>query len=334
MTGESRLREVCATSDAGPTDSRIDRASAGCLTCRMGVRLLYLLLWLAAVALPARAAHDCPTALTDALPARNATLPDGAAFAREVADLTRGARDAVTTREILRGNVPDFLRHLAPVELHAYSSDGRPLRATLCVMPDYLAVGADRDYLRMPMGLAAATRLAARLGFVLPTPRMVDAIYRAAASQLRPQPLAAGPGMRSTAYIRRHHAEVARQAQRLGIPAGLLLAGHKKDLVLSNRMDTHPGRLAIYGWHELNGEPIQPLSTAHGVEYVDYSHGVRLVSDVMLLNGRVTTVHQVLANPRLAAVLSAEGPVPSLARYIPEQRRQIARLQVAMAGRL
>lgn len=300
----------------------------------MTARLLCLLLSLTAVALPARAAHDCPAALTDAVPSRAANLPDGQAFARGIATLTRGARDAVTTREILRGNLPDFLRRLSPVELHAYSSDGRPLHATLCVMPDYLAVGGDRDYLRMPMGLAAATRLAARLGFVLPTPRMVDAIYRAADVQLRPQPLRAGPEMRSTAYIRRHNAEVAAQARRLGVPAGLLLAGHKKDLVLSNRMDSHPGRLAIYGWHELNGEPIQPLSTAHGAAYVDYSHGVRLVSDVMLLNGRVTTVHQVLANPRLAAVLSAEGPVPSLARYIPEQRRQIARLQVAMAGSL
>lgn len=296
-----------------------------------------LLLWtclLLIVAPASSVAADCPPMLTAELPARGATMPGGSAFAREVATLTRGARDAITTREVLRGNVPSFLRRLRAVELHAYTPDGRPLNAVLCVMPDYLAIGSDTDYLRMPMGLAAATRIAARLGFVLPTPRMVDAIYHAADIQLRPQPLRAGPDMRSTAYIRRHDAEIARQARRLGVAPGLLLAGHKKDLVLSNRMDSHPGRLAIYGWQESNGEPIQPLSTAHGVEYVDYSHGIRLVSDVMLLNGRVTSVHQVLGNPRLAAVLSAEGPVPGLARHIPEQRRQLARLQVTMAGAL
>ncbi|MBX9604742.1 MAG: hypothetical protein K2Y51_00875 [Gammaproteobacteria bacterium] len=297
-------------------------------------RALLAILWALIVAPPAHAATVCPAALSAALPDRSSDLPSGAAFSAKVAALTRGARDAVSVREVLRGNVPSFLRRLRPVEMHAYTPDGRPLNAVLCVMPDYLAIGSDADYLRMPMGLAAATRIAARLGFVLPTPRMVDAIYHAADVQLRPQPLRAGPEMRSTAYIRRHDAEIAREARRMGVPAGLLLAGHKKDLVLSNRMDTHPGRLAIYGWQESNGEPIQPLSTAHGVEYVDYSHGIRLVSDVMLLNGRVTSVHQVLANPRLAAVLSTEGPVPGLARHIPEQRRQLARLQMTMAGSL
>ena len=294
--------------------------------------LLYALL----VAMPATGAQAggaCPAALGADIPVRAAGLPGGEAFARAIAALTRGARDAVSAREILRGNLPEFLRHLQPVELHAYTSDGRPLTAILCVMPDYLAVGSDADYLRIPMGLAAATRVATALGFVLPTPRMVDAIYQASDVHLRPQPLQAGPQMRSTAYFRRHNADIAAQARRLGVPAGLLLAGHKKDVVLSNRMDSHPGRIAIYGWHEPNGEPIQPLSTAHGQEYLDYSHGIRLVSDVMLLNGQVTSVHQVLANARLAPVLSAEGPVGSLAQYIPEKRRQLARLQVAMAGR-
>ena len=120
------------------------------------------------------------------------------------------------------------------------------------------------------------------------------------------------------------------------IGAGVLLAGHKKDVVISNRLDSHPGRIAIYGWHMANGQPIQPLSTAHGIEYVDYSHGIRLVSDVMLLNGEVTSVHKVLANARLAAVLSDEGPVASLARYIPERRRHVAGVQSAkltMLGR-
>jgi len=282
----------------------------------------------------AQSAFACPSVLSADIPPRAAQLPGGASFARSIATLVRGERDAATARAVLRGDIPDFLRQLKPVELHAYSSDGRPLSATLCVMPDYLAVGSDRDFLRMPMGLKAAADIASRLGFVLPTPRMVDAIYQHSERHLRPQPLRAGPDMRSTAYFRRHDADIVAQARRLGIAPGLLLAGHKKDVVLSNRMDTHPGRIAIYGWHQPNGEPIQPLSTAHGIEYVDYSHGIRLVSDVMLLNGKVTSVHKVLANAQLAVVLSDEGPVASLARYIPERPRRLAGMQQAMVAML
>lgn len=280
----------------------------------------------------ADSAFACPRTLSADIPARPAGTPGGARFARNVATLVRGERDAETLRAVLGGDIPDFLRRLQPVELRAYSSDGRPLHATVCVMPDYLAVGNDQDFLRMPMGLKAATEVAARLGFVLPTPRMVDAIYRESARQLRPQPLRAGPAMRSTTYFTRHNADIVAQLKRLGIAPGVLLAGHKKDVVLSNRMDSHPGRIAIYGWHQANGEPIQPLSTAHGVEYVDYSHGIRLVSDVMLLNGRVTSVHKVLANARLAAVLSDEGPVAGLARYIPERPRRLAHAHGAMVS--
>lgn len=299
-----------------------------------------LSLWTALLLSPqlshAQSAFACPRALSANIPPPPGDSTSGKNFARSVAELVRGERDAKTASAILRGEIPNFLRQLQPVELHAYSSDGRPLKATVCVMPDYLAVGSDTDFLRMPMGLKAAAEVATRLGFVLPTPRMVDAIYRESARHLRPQPLKAGPEMRSTAYFSRHDADIVAQLRRFGIAPGVLLAGHKKDVVISNRLDSHPGRIAIYGWHMANGQPIQPLSTAHGIEYVDYSHGIRLVSDVMLLNGEVTSVHKVLANARLAAVLSDEGPVASLARYIPERRRHVAGVQSAkltMLGR-
>ncbi|HCL31999.1 MAG TPA: hypothetical protein DIC52_26690 [Candidatus Latescibacteria bacterium] len=61
------------------------------------------------------------------------------------------------------------------------------------------------------------------------------------------------------------------------VAGGVLLAGHKKDLVLMRKLATRPNRVAIYGWHQLSGEPIQPVSTVHVAEYADYSHGVRLI---------------------------------------------------------
>lgn len=55
--------------------------------------------------------------------------------------------------------------------------------------------------------------------------------------------------------------------------------------MITNRMADEPGRLFIYGWHYQDGKPIQPLSAAHSVDYVDYSHGVRLVRDEVLIDG-------------------------------------------------
>ncbi len=63
-------------------------------------------------------------------------------------------------------------------------------------------------------------------------------------------------------------------------------AGHKKDVVITNRLTREQGRIAIYGWHQPTGIPIQPLSTVHGAGYADYSHGIRLVSDVVLIDGK------------------------------------------------
>jgi hypothetical protein len=101
--------------------------------------------------------------------------------------------------------------------------------------------------------------------------------------------------------------------------AETLVAGHKKDLVISSRLELVPGKVGIYGWHRPDGTPLQPLYAGHANTWVDYSHGVRLVQSVMLVNGSSNTVPAVLADRRLAALLSNEGvihsgryPTPSL----------------------
>ena len=86
-----------------------------------------------------------------------------------------------------------------------------------------------------------------------------------------------------------------------------LVAGHKKDVVIANKVFTTPGKVAIYGWHKPDGKPIQPLYTGHAASWVDYSHGIRLVSRRMMVDGVATTIDAVLADPRLAPLLSNEG---------------------------
>ena len=264
------------------------------------------------LAVGAAAAEPCPAALTQAIPPRPAAAMTGSDFVRATSGLTEIEREPVIADQLLAGDLPAFLRRLRQVTLQS-RTDGRALRITICVTPDYLALGSDRDFLRMPMSLPTALRVAGRFGFVLPTRRMVDAIYEQAEVRLRPQPLPAGPEMRSTAYYWWHDREIREQGLALGAALGVLVAGDKKDLVLTNRLLVKPDRVAIYGWHRGDGDPIQPLSTVHGARYADYSHGVRLVSATAYVDGQPTPIVDLLADPRLSVVLSDEGPVPRLA---------------------
>ena len=85
------------------------------------------------------------------------------------------------------------------------------------------------------------------------------------------------------------------------------LGGIKKDVVVTPLLASNPGRVAIYGWHQLNGTPIQPLYLGHIEAYVDYSHGIRLVSQQMVVQGVEMSVADVLAHPDLHVLLSDEG---------------------------
>ena len=140
---------------------------------------------------------------------------------------------------------------------------------TICVTPDYLAVGSDNDFVRVPLGLPAAAMIADKFNFMLPTTKMVDGIYSQAGVRMRPSPMQAGSRMSSTSYLWEHNETVEAQRVALSRNPSLLTAGQKKDLVLSNRLRSAPGRVAIYGWHRTNGAPIQPLSTVHGARYAD-----------------------------------------------------------------
>jgi len=269
------------------------------------------------------AATPCDPGRLEAIPARPASAAEGSAFAREVAALSGPARDAVIRDAVLAGDIPQFLRRLVPVSIVGEDADGR-VELTLCVLPDYLAVGSDRDFVFVPMGLQAALDIARRFGFELPTRPLVDAIYASAVVRLEPQPLPADDAMRSTATVVLHNALIAMQRAARSAPLGVLTSGHKKDLVLTSRLWMLPGRVAIYGWHRASGAPIQPLSTVHGARYADYSHGVRLVSDVAYVNGSPRPLTDIYAEPRLARLLTAEAPWTQFRAHLAALRDHLA----------
>src|SRR5207253_2851968 len=57
------------------------------------------------------------------------------------------------------------------------------------VSVDYLGVGSAGDFVRMPMTPMTAQRLAEKWGCVLPTRKLVDAIYREAKVKVEPRPM-------------------------------------------------------------------------------------------------------------------------------------------------
>jgi len=203
-------------------------------------------------------------------------------------------RDSVTTAELLRGNMPAFLKRLVPIRVSAIdSATGKKIKAVYFVTPDYLSVGTDADWARVHLTPGAAQKVADSLHCFLPTTKMVDAIYHAAKLKLEPLPLFAHRDSTPTMY--HHHLII--EGQRKGRKG--LIAGIKKDLVITGRLhrDSRSNRVAIYGWHKPGGVPIQPLYTGHVNWWVDYSQGIRLVYRKIKMNGQWMDYTDVLKHP-------------------------------------
>jgi hypothetical protein len=280
------------------------------LTRRNGIKL-------ACAALSGRYLHATePTAsatqvpdMTGSIPPRGSQALSGSQFAESVLSMDRQQREHAILGQVLEGNLPSFLRKLVPLNLSYELAGRKTITATVFVMPEYLAIGSDSDFLRIPMNLRTATAIADRFSFVLPTKKIVDAIYGQATCHFTPQPLPAGPQMTSTEYYRIHNAMIDKQSQTRRFQLGALVSGHKKDVVLTNRLTARPGQIAIYGWHRATGDPIQPLSTVHGAGYADYSHGIRMVARMAMIEGRLRSIYDILKNSRFAQVLSDEGTI-------------------------
>ncbi len=257
----------------------------------------------------AHAAVTCGDTLSSLIPARSARADTGGNVMKRLMRQGGASRDAAVTKELLAGNLPTHLRRLTPVSINGTLSGGQKVEVTICVTPDYLAVGSDTNYVRIPLGLPAAARIADQFGFFLPTTRMVDAIYAQAAVRLAPSPMEPTNQMTTTDYLLRHNVKVNSMRALVSLLPEALTAGQKKDVVLSTRLTSKRGKVAIYGWHRTNGRPIQPLSTVHGAQYADYSHGVRLVSQTAFVNGKLQPLSQIISDPQLAVLVSSEGPM-------------------------
>ena len=224
----------------------------------------------------------------------------GKSFCETIADLPASARENAVVAEIMKGNVPAFQRKFVEIRV---KNDRHEI--VYSVIPDYLAIGSDADFVRMPMTPASASQIAKAFGCVLPTRLMVDQIYQQAAVKVEPRPLTVE--REAVRTFVQHNAIVS--SQLAGKALGVLVAGDKKDIVLSNKLKDHPKSVVIYGWHQLDGKPIQPLYAGHANFYADYSHGVRLVRDACVVDGKADFLSRVMRHAELSSLVSDEGPI-------------------------
>ena len=230
-------------------------------------------------------------------------------FIKRIENLSFDEREELIRAEILKGNFPEFLRDMVVVEYNALDSCGFNHHIRFEVMPDYLSIGSDSTFLRMPMGPITAQVIADSFGAVLPTSRLVNIIYEKADCKVKPYPFKPTGDLNSeVSRFIEHNDVVQMQLDSNDCIIGDLIAGHKKDIVTSTLIydPRRVDHVAIYGWHRLDGTPIQPLTNIHINWYVDYSHGIRLINSEIFVDGFPKDIRDVWSDSVLYKLVSDE----------------------------
>ncbi len=242
---------------------------------------------------------------------RNFLAVSGSQFIKNNMNLNGRERDKNIVQELSNGNVPNFLREMSAISV-SNSTD----KITYYVTSDYLSIGSDEDYVRIPMTPIDAQVIADQFGCMLPTRKMVNDIWRSSTIKLAPLPW--GPPFNIEMHSTYRYGEHSNRIQnQLSGRIDSLISGHKKDVVLTNKLypKNPKRRVAIYGWIQKNGVAIQDLNpSAHEDLYADYSHGIRLISKKALLNDKIIDIIDILKEPKLCSLLSDEG-ILNFVRY-------------------
>jgi hypothetical protein len=232
----------------------------------------------------------------------------GTEFAKQIWDVNGQFREDRICQALLDGHVPAWLR--TPVELDLNE------HVQILVLPDVLCIGTSDDYLYIPAWPATYQKVANAWNACLITQKLSDLIW-SKATHLAPNPLPPSVRMSSTEYYVMHSRVQQKQYGDVsGIGKGDFVAGHKKDVVVTPSLLTHPKNVAIYGWHQSNGIPIQGGSKhvvqvdAHSNTYVDYSHGCRLLCNTVYIDNEPIDISQVYQRQDLHSLFASEPFTP------------------------
>ncbi len=226
----------------------------------------------------------------------------GTSFYKQAISYNWKQRDSLFLGYLKQGNVPDFFFRFKPINFSHKDSLGNAYKITFYCSPDYAMIGSNDDWARVPLTPMAAQVMADSLQCFLPTRRMVDLIYQQSKVKLEPVPMYAYRD--STVTMWQHHLII--EGQRRGMKG--LISGIKKDIVICSEaaFKGRENRVAIYGWHQLDGKPIQPLYTGHVNWYADYSHGARMIFNMIRVNNKWINYRDLFNNPLLKSALSDE----------------------------
>lgn len=231
-------------------------------------------------------------------------------FAKKIFNLKDKYRESFIFKEFEKGNVPEFLRTFSEIKIE----DGQNT-LIYYVSPDYMSIGDDSYYLRIPMTPITAQKIADLYNCILPTRKMVEQIYRQAVNKLIAVPK--GPpyddSMSDTVNYIINNQKIQQQLKNKDYTK--LTAGHKKDIILSNKIapDNPQNKVVIFGWFDDNGKIIQKLNAvSHSSNYSDYSHGTRLIYKNCKLNGNITNISDILQDEYLSSLISDENKMKIL----------------------
>ena len=252
----------------------------------------------------------------------------GHEFIQKVQDMGFWDMEEQTVAQILAGNVPSALKKFRKItytvtirhRYQSYTLEGFPdgpvknethkYKVEMWVLPDYLAVGNDQDFVRMPMGPLAAQRVADSLYCSLPTTFLSDRIDEVSEGRIEIFPFrpVGDRNMKPLCFEDSNNAINALMRSK-GLKFGQFVSGLKKDVVLTTRLENEPDyyrHVAIYGWFHPDGHPQQPLFIRHGNFYSDYSHGIRLIYRTIKIDGKEYDLRAVLEDPFLFRLVSKE----------------------------
>jgi len=237
------------------------------------------------------------------IPPRPADALSGTEVAARLKTLPLEKREQFIQEQVAKGNIPESQRTLERVTVKRQGADGKEHEITTYVMPDYVSLGSDKDSVRVPMTPMTAQKIGDQMNCSLPTRQMVNDIYGSAQRKPVFEGLQGTDAYRASgqAYVD-HDAKMDKAMSGMG--EGGIAAGHKKDIIIP----APEGKVGIYGGFDAKGQPIHNFkSHAHGDFYVDYSHGARMVSNTVYVDGKPMPMDQVLRDPDLAPLLSDTG---------------------------
>ena len=273
---------------------------------------------------------------TPSFPPRTSSMTGTAFMATIAGDKAPGRpgpwqkREDAMVAELLAGNIPAWLKQWITVRVS--KKDASPV-VTVRVLPDYLCVGTDTDYRHLPLDQQSAQKVASAFGAILPTAKICHAIWRwtpwshvISAIQLPTLRKKANKdfAQNSTAAYDASSLAIQEEMKSKGISPGELVAGHKKDVVLSARARASPEKISFHGFY-LGKYPAEPcyeggdpascnpelpvVTHPEGQgHFSDYSQGVRLVHPQMNIDGALHLVADVLKDMKLCTLI-AEGPI-------------------------